>query len=204
MSFKKLHPTIKEALDHKGFETPLPFQKEILPKIKSGSSMYGIGPKESGKTTALIISVVHRLKGAAFEDSPRALILVKDKQASLELQLELQSFIRHTDLRIYCAYEEHDIDKQRDEIYEGVDILIATPKRLNKLYYLNSVHLGQLQIFAIEDSEFLIRNNYHNDVLRVTESLHKCQFLIFAETLFPQIERLKDSFMYNSQMVRIS
>ncbi len=203
MSFKKLHPTIKEALNNKDFEAPLPFQKEILPKIKGGANVYGIAPKGAGKTTALIISVVHRLKGMAFEDSPRVLILVKDKQAALSLQQEFQTFIRHTDLRTYCAYEEHDIDKQREEIYYGVDILIVTPKRLNKLYFLNSVHLGQLQIFAMEDSEFLIRNNYHSDVLRVTESLQKCQFLVFAETLFSQIERLKDTFMYNSQMIKI-
>ncbi len=202
MSFKKLHPTIKEALDHKGFEEPLPFQKEILPKIKGGANVYGIAPRDAGKTTALIISVVHRLKGEAFEDSPRALILVKDKEAALHLQQEFQTYINHTDLRTYCAYEEHAIDKQREEIYYGVDILIATPKRLNKLYFLNSVHLGQLQMFAIEDSEFLIRNNYHSDVLRVTESLHKCQFLIFAETLFPKIERLKETFMYSSQVVK--
>lgn len=203
MSFKKLHPIIKEALDQKGFDVPLPFQKEALPRIKGGANVYCIAPKDAGKTTVLIISVVHRLKGMALDDSPRALILVKDKQAALDLQQEFRKYIRHTDLRVYPAYEEHGIDAQRDEIYDGVDILIATPKRLNKLYFLNSVHLGQLQIFAMDDAEFLIRNNYHNDVLRVTESLQKCQFLIFAETLFPQIERLKDTFMYISQVVRV-
>jgi len=203
MSFKKLNPILKEAINHLGFEAPLPFQKEIIPKIKGGANVYGLAPKDSGKTSALIMSTIHKLKAEAFEDSPRALILVKDKQASLDLKEHFEQYTKHTDLRIYCAYEEYDVDKQREEIYYGVDILIATPKRLNKLYFLNSLHLGQLQIFAIEDSEFLIRNNYHSDVLRVTESLNKCQFLIFGESMHPRIERLKGSFMYNAQTVKM-
>lgn len=201
MSFKKLNPLLKEAMNEKGIVDPLPFQSAILPKIKGGANVYGIGPEGCGKTIAIIISTIHKLKGTAVDDSPRALILVKDKQAALDLMQNFEELARHTDLRIYCAYEEYDLEKQREEIYYGVDILIATPKRLNKLYFLNSVHLGQLQLFVLEDAEFLIRNNYHNDVLRVTESLQKCQYLIFAKSMHQKFERLKESFMYNSQIV---
>ncbi|MFD2541089.1 DEAD/DEAH box helicase [Lacinutrix gracilariae] len=203
MSFKKLHPALKEALDTLEFEAPLAFQKKILPKLKGGANVYGLAPAGFGKTTALIIATIHKLKAEAFEDSPRALILVKDKQAALDLKAEFEKFTRRTDLRVYAAYEEQTLDQQREEIYYGVDVLIATPKRLNKLYFMNSVHLGQLQIFALEDAEFLIRNNYHNDVLRVTESIQKCQYIILAESMHSKYERLKDSFMFNAQEVKM-
>lgn len=203
MSFKKLNPVLKERIEEQGFDEPLPFQKTILPKLKSGANVYGIAPKGSGKTTALIIAIIHKLKAVAVEDSPRALVMVKDKQAALYLKEQFEIFTKGTDLRLYCAYEEYDIDKQREEVYYGVDILIVTPKRLNRLYYMNSLHLGELQIFALEDAEFLIRNNYHDDVLRVTESLQKCQYVIFAEIMHQRYKRLQDSFMYNSQIVSI-
>jgi len=203
MSFKKLNPLLKEKLDQQGFIEPLPFQNEILPKLKGGANVYGIAPKGAGKTTALIIAIIHKLKAEAVDDSPRALVMVKDKQAALDLKEQFEVFTKGTDLRLYCAYEEYDIDKQREEVYYGVDILIVTPKRLNRLYYMNSLHLGQLQIFVLEDAEFLIRANYHDDVLRVTESLHKCQYAIFAETMHKRYERLQESFMYNSQIVSL-
>jgi superfamily II DNA/RNA helicase len=203
MSFKKLNPVLKEALDNLGFVKLLPFQKAILPKLKGGANVYGIAPKGSGKTTALIIAIIHKLKAEAFEDSPRALILVRDKQAALDLKEEFEKFTKRTDLRLYCAYEEYPLDKQREEVYYGVDVLISTPKRLNKLYFMNSLHLGQLQLFALEDAEFLIRNNYHNDVLRVTESLDKCQYVILAENMHEKYERLQSSFMYNAQKVEV-
>ena len=203
MSFKKLNPLLKEAIKNQGFDAPLPFQSEILPKLKGGANVYGIAAQGSGKTTALIITTIHKLKAQAAGDSPRVLIMVKDKQAALDLKEQFDPFLKRTDLRLYCAYEEYDLEKQREEIYYGVDILIVTPKRLNKLYYMNSLHLGALQLFAIEDAEFLIRANYHDDVLRVTESLHKCQYVIFAEIMHERYERLQDSFMGHSQIINL-
>ena len=140
MPFKKLIEPLKESINHLGFETPLPFQKKILSKIKGGANVFGIGPLGCGKTSSLIISVVQKLKGKAFEDAPRVLIYVKDKQAALDLEREFNAYTSNTDLRVYCAYEEHDFEKQREEIYYGVDIVIGTPKRINKIFFSNGIN----------------------------------------------------------------
>lgn len=202
MSFKKLIEPLKDTLEHKGFETPLPLQKKILSRIKGGSSLYTYAPKGSGKTSSIIISVVQKLKNA-FEDAPRALIFVKDKQTALDLELEFKSYTRGTDLRIYCAYDEKSIDDQRDEIYYGTDIIIATPKRLNRLFYLNSVNLNTLQMCIIDDAEFLFRNNNLAEVTRTPESIGKCQYLVFAEKHDARYDRWRDTFMYNADVVKL-
>ena len=145
MPFKKLIEPLRDILDHLGFSEPLALQKQIISPIKSGSSLFVIAPDNSGKTTSLVISVIQKLK-SAFEDSPRALIFVKDKEAALGLEDLFNTFKKGTNLRVYCAYDEHNIDAQRDEIYDGVDIVIATPKRLNKIFYLNGINLNKLQI----------------------------------------------------------
>jgi len=203
MPFKKLIEPLKEALIRKGFQEPLPFQKRILSKIKGGASVFGIGPDDCGKTTTLIISVIQKLKGKAFEDAPRILIFVKDKQAALNLELEFNAYKNRTDLRIYCAYDEHDIDTQRDEIYNGVDIVIATPKRLSKLFYLNGINLNRLQMLIVEDAEFLFRNNNFGEVSRIPESISKCQYVIFSTKFDARFERWQNSFMFNSQIVKV-
>ena len=201
MSFKKLIQPLKNILEHKGFNEPLPFQKLTLPKIKSGASLFCIAPKETGKTTSIVLSVIQKLKGEAFEDAPRALIFVKDKQAALDLELEFRAFLRGSNLRIYCAYDQKNIDDQRNEIYDGVDIVIATPKRLNKIYYLNGINLNKLQMFIVEDAEFLLGNNNLAEITRTPESIGKCQYLVFSTTFDKRFERWLDTFMYNAQVV---
>ncbi|MDR5589750.1 DEAD/DEAH box helicase [Christiangramia sp. SM2212] len=203
MSFKKLNPLLKEALNDLGYESPTAFQKKALPKIKSGADLYCLAPDNAGKTTALIISVIQKLKAEAFEDSPRALIYVKDKEAALELEQRFRDFTREMDLRIYCAYEEQNIDDQKDDIYYGVDIVIATPKRLSKLFSMTGIHLGQLQLFIIEDAEFMAKSGLYNDVVRIPLSINKCQYLVFAAEMEPKIERLQEQFMDRAQIVRV-
>ncbi len=201
MPFKKLIEPLKDTIQNNGFEQPLPLQKQILSKIKSGSSLFVIAPNKAGKTTSIIISVIQKLK-VAFEDAPRALIFVKDKQAALDLELEFNTYKRGTDLRVYCAYEEHDIDTQKEEIYYGTDIVIATPKRLNKIFYLNGINLNKLQICIVEDAEFLFRGNNFAEVTRTPESIGKCQYLIFSTAYDNRFDRWRESFMYNAQVLK--
>jgi superfamily II DNA/RNA helicase len=204
MPFKKLIQPLKDTLESKGFNEPLAFQKLILAKIKSGASLFCIAPKGSGKTTSIILSVVQKLKGEAFEDAPRALIFVKDKQSALDLELEFNSFLKGTDLRVYCAYDEKNIDTQRNEIYDGVDIVIATPKRLNKIYYLNGINLNKLKMFIVEDAELLFKNNLLEELTRTPESIGKCQYLVFTTTMDSRLERWRETFMYNAQTIKFN
>lgn len=204
MSFKKLNPPLKEAIERLGFESPTAFQKNALPKIKSGADLYCLAPEGSGKTTAMIISVIQKLNSEAIEDSPRALIYVKDKEAALELEQKFKKFTREMDLRIYCAYEEQNIDDQKDAIYYGVDIVIATPKRLGKLFSMTGIHLGQLQLFILEDAEFLSKPGNIDEIVRIPLSISKCQYLVFGEKMVPKMERLQDTFMERARVIKVS
>ncbi|OIQ23951.1 DEAD/DEAH box helicase [Lacinutrix sp. MedPE-SW] len=202
MSFKKLNPEILEALETNGFEAPTPFQKKVIPIIKGGANVFCIGNKGCGKTTAIIISVMQKLKSKAIGDAPRALILVETKADALKLKEEFEKFTRRTDLRIYTAYDEQTLEQQREEVYYGQDILIATPKRLNKLYLLNSLDLSQLKMYILEDAEFAEKGAYFAAINRIPESIDKCQYLIFAEKLTPRLKRFEDTFMFLAQVIK--
>jgi superfamily II DNA/RNA helicase len=202
MSFKKLHPLLKESLEHLGFESSNPFQKKLLPILKGGADAYVMAPKGSGKTTALIIATIHKLKAAAFEDSPRAIVVVEDKAKAIALKEEFERFTKNMNLRLYALYDEYDAEKQKTEIYPGQDIVIATPARLSKLYFLNGIHLGEIQLFAIEDADYLARNNTYNHILRLSESLSKCQYIIMADEMNSKIKNYQNAFMINAKFIK--
>ncbi|MDT0685226.1 DEAD/DEAH box helicase [Autumnicola psychrophila] len=202
MSFKKLNTPLKEALDRLGYESLLPFQKKLIPKIKSGKNLFAIAPEGNGKSTAIVISTLQILESKAFEDAPRALIFVKDKQAALELEEKFNEFTRYMDVRVFSAYDEPDIEQQKVSIYEGVDVVIATPNKLFKLFKITGINVSQLKLFIVEDAEFLLNSRDFNDLIRVPAHITKCQYLVFASEFNSKIERLKDSFMSHSEVVR--
>jgi len=199
MSFKKISEALSENLERNEIMEPNEFQTKILSKIKSGAHLYGIGPKGCGKTMALMISVLTKLKSKSEGDNPRALIFVKDKTAAESLQAEFKKLTRFTSVRVVLAIEEHTLAKQKDEIYLGSDIVIATPKRLSKLYFLNGINLTQLQMMIVEDAEFIMKNNFHTTIDRISESLPKTQFLVFARE---KNNRFDDLFMSRALIIK--
>jgi superfamily II DNA/RNA helicase len=202
MSFKKLNPELKAVLAQQGIVEPTLLQKNIISKIKGGLDVYGIAADGKGKTTALIIGVLQRINYEAKGDNPRALIFVEDKEACLRLEEEFKKYLRFSEIRIALVYEERIINHQKDEIYAGADIVIATPKRLSKLYFLNGINLTELQMIVIEDAEFLNKGSFHTDIDRITESVEKSQRIVFAQTKDKKIARLDDLFMQRAQVVK--
>ena len=203
MSFKKLDTSFKERLKEVGIEKPTEFQSNTLSKIKGGINLIGIAPQGAGKTTAIIISIIQKLKTQSEDDAPRALIMVKDKEAALELEATFKKLLWGTDLLMCTVYEEQKIHVQQDELYEGVDIVITTSKRLSKLYFLNSINLNKLEMFFIDDAELLFINTALGDMDRLSQSISKCQYILFAEKYDKRYDKMLETFMFNAQVITV-
>lgn len=201
MPFKKLHSDIKEILVSKEIITPTPFQSRSIPIIKSGANVYCTAPAGSGKTTTLILTTLQKLKFEAAGNSPRAVILVENKQKALELYESFLTYTRHNSLRVYVGYQQLHIDVQKSEIFEGIDILISTPESMNKLFLLNGVNIAQLKILSIDDAGFLSQNSAYNALMSITQSIIKCQYVLYSEKMHPTLKRFESYFMEYSTTV---
>lgn len=202
MPFKKLHTNILERLERMDIATPTPFQRRSIPVIKSGANVFCTAPKDSGKTTTLILTTLQKLKCEAVGNAPRAVVLVENKEKAMELYQEFLRYTKYNSLRVYVGYEELHIDIQKSEIFEGVDILISTPKTMNKLFLLNGVSTSQLKIFSIDDAEFLIQKSDSSAIISITQSIQKCQYVLYTEELHPKIKRFESYFMEHSRIVQ--
>ena len=203
MPFKKLHASIKEALERLEIESATPFQEKAIPKIKSGSNVFGIAPKGSGKTTTMILNTLHKLQCKAIGDAPRAVVIIENKEKAIALHSKFLEYTKYTDLRVYMGYEELHIDVQKSEIFMGIDILISTPKNIHKLFLTNGVSISQLKILFVDDADFLLQRKELSSLTTTSESIKKCQYVIFAEQLNPRLEKLKNYFMTNAALVKI-
>lgn len=201
MAFKKINSELLASMEVKGLVEANHFQKQIIPKIKSGVDVFGIAKEGEGKTTTLLITVLHKLGFKAKGDNPRVLIFVKDKKAALALEEKFNNWVRTTNVRVYSVVEEHHIYNQKDLIYAGMDIVIATPNRLSKLYFQNGINLNELQMIVVEDANFLNTSNLLTDINRISESFKKMQHIVFATHFDSKLERMKDVFMERAHVV---
>lgn len=201
MPFKKLNVKTKEILEDLDMTTPTPFQIKSIPVIKSGANVYCVSKPGSGKTFTLVLTTLQKIKFEAEGTSPRAFVLVETMEKASELYDMFLQFTRYSSVRVYVAHEKNHIDLQKSEIFEGVDILISTSKSLHKLFLLNGVSTSQVKILSIDDAGFLTQKQAYNEVLAITQSLPKCQYVLYTEKMEPALSRLQDYFMEFSKTV---
>lgn len=198
----KLNKKLASALLEHGFEEPKPLQLKCIPKINGGADVIGIGPDACGKSSTVLISAIQKL-GSAFEDAPRALIIVANEEKALAMLEQFKLLSYNTDLRAEAVFESGKIDKQTEAIYFGTDIVIGTPKRVMEIYFKKNFNLNKIKLFVIDDAEMMIKISAQGHIDRLALSLPKCQHLVFANELNEKVEKLIEKFIISPIVVEV-
>ena len=201
MNFKKLIPELVSGIKHAGFdENPKIIQTKSIPQIKSGADLYIVAPEGSGKSTAIVIAIIQQLK-EAFEEAPRAIIMASTKEKAFEFEAQFEVLGKHTNLRVFTVFDQGVIQYQKDTIYEGLDVLIGTPKRLNELVKITGIPLTKIRMFVVDDAETFSLEKYHM-IYRLTDSIDKSQNVIIANVWKSNFAKLTERIMKNPKVVK--
>ncbi len=194
MFLKKINEKLLQGITEAGFTEPTELQKESFGAIKSGADCVLSVPDGEGKTTAIVINVIQKLD-KAFQQSPRALIIVQDKAKVLEMEELFSKLGKYTNLRVYGVYEQGDIDYDKNQISVGIDVLIGTAGRLNDMFATAGYDVNQLKMFIVDDTEILLKNRMESKITRISNSIAKTQRLFFTDVITERVEILADRLM---------
>ena len=193
MKLKKINSNLQKALIENELTEANEIQQETFSLIKSGADCVIIAPEKSGKTTTIVLNVIQRLE-KEFQESPRALIFVSNKDRLIEMKQMFEKFGNYTNLRVYGVHDKGDIDFDKNHISLGIDVLIGTPNRLNDLFSTAGFDVNQLKMFIVEDTDELLRLRYDTKIARIGENI-KTQRIFFSENDSERLETFADRVM---------
>lgn len=193
MKLKKINPDLQKALVENDLIEANDLQQETFSLIKSGADCVIIAPEKSGKTTTIVLNVIQRLE-KEFQESPRALIFVPNKEKLIEMKQMFEKFGNYTNLRVYGVHDKGDIDFDKNHISLGIDVLIGTPNRLNDLFSTAGFDVNQLKMFIVEDTDELLRQRFDTKISRIGENI-KTQRIFFSENHSERLEIFADRVM---------
>lgn len=179
MAFPKLREELAELLTARGFNEPNEFQSKIIDAVKAGKNLMVEGPLDAGKTTSILFSVLQRITEAG-EGSPRAIVICADDQRARILHEQFEKLCRPLDLTVDLAVEKGNMLQQRNDIFDGTEIIVGTPKRIHDLYIQNGFNVSKLKMFIIDDALEIMKANHKMRLSRLADSLPKCQHLLFS------------------------
>lgn len=186
-----------------GFLGPKEIQLKTMSRILGGQDIIGVGPEGSGKTTSYVLGVLMRLK-YGFEEAPRALILVPDKERIIEVVQRFELLNKNATIRIVPLHPDGNMEAQINAVTDGADIIIATPDRARAVYLKLGMNLNKIIMFIVDDAAEIIKRGMQLPVAELARSIVKCQHLVFTEVIHDKLHLLIDQFMNQPALIEVS
>ncbi len=182
------------ALGKRGISHPFPVQAAAIPDALAGRDVCGKAPTGSGKTLAFGLPLLARVDQAT-PHQPRALVLAPTRELAQQITRELQPAASAVHRRIYAVYGGVRYSSQHHALRKGVDVLVATPGRLEDLIDQGTVHLGEVDIAVIDEADRMADMGFLPAVRRLLDQTAKArQTMLFSATLDGDVAVLSRSY----------
>ena len=194
-----LHPRILESLTGMGAETPFPIQASTIPAAISGRDVLGRGKTGSGKTIAFTVPLVMKLVAAGSvprkPGKPRALILAPTRELADQIDRTVNGIARAVGFYTTCIYGGVPQRKQENAMSRGVDIVVATPGRLEDLISQRIIDLSEVETLVVDEADHMCDLGFIEGVRRIMRATGDSQKLLFSATLDREVDALVKEFL---------
>lgn len=206
MNFNELNinKQLLNALNDLGFDNPTPIQSLIFPKIMSGKDVVGIAQTGTGKTFAYLLPIINQLKFSK-QVTPRVLILVPTRELVIQVCDEIKKLTTYVNLRSTGIYGGANINAQKNEIFQGTDILVATPGRLLDMILNGVLRLKSIQKLVIDEMDEMLALGFRSQLVSVLDLLpKKRQNLLFSATISEDINNIIQIFFNQPELAEVA
>lgn len=206
MTFQDLNLTtpLLNAIEDLGISTPTPIQEQSLPVVLSGRDMVGIAQTGTGKTLAYLLPLLKTLKYSE-QKNPRILIMVPTRELVVQVVEELEKITKYINTRILGIYGGTNINTQKQQVAQGLDILVATPGRLYDLAINRDLQLKSIQKLVIDEVDVMLDLGFRFQLNNILELLPESrQNIMFSATMTTDVEKVIQDFFKNPETVSVA
>ncbi len=179
---------ILQALAEEGYEAPTPIQAQAIPHALSGRDLLGIAQTGTGKTAAFGLPLLHRLAAAGGRPPRggcRALILSPTRELASQIADSLKAYGRHLGLSVAVVFGGVPHGPQRRALSAGIDILVATPGRLQDHLDQGTARLDRVEALVLDEADQMLDKGFWPAIRRILPVLPKPRHTMFFSATMP-------------------
>lgn len=189
-----LPKSLQKAIDELGFTTPTPIQERAMPVIMSGRDMMGIAQTGTGKTFAYLLPILKQWKFMP-TDTPRVVIIVPTRELVVQVTEEVEKLSKYMSVRALGVYGGVNINTQKTQVYQGIDILVGTPGRVMDLALDNVIRFDALQKLVIDEFDEILNMGFRFQVTSILSMMkEKRQNILFSATMTDEVDEMLNDF----------
>ncbi|XP_024865201.1 probable ATP-dependent RNA helicase DDX43 isoform X2 [Kryptolebias marmoratus] len=201
------YPEIMENIERVGFVKPTPIQSQAWPVLLSGEDLIAIAQTGTGKTLAYLLPGFIHMDGQPVPRSERCgpgmLVLTPTRELALQVESECSKY-RYKGYKSICIYGGGDRRGQINVVQSGVDIVIATPGRLNDLQMNELINLRSITYVVLDEADRMLDMGFEPQILKILLDVRPDRQTVMTSATWPTgVRRLARSYLKNPMMVYV-
>ncbi|CAM1332034.1 Uncharacterised protein PB.1513, partial [Pycnogonum litorale] len=202
-----IEPKLLARLEKLGYDEPFEIQSKTLEHTLNGRNVIGRAKTGSGKTLAFAIPIVQKIYESTVKRgerrTPKAIVIAPTRELCHQIYKsvqELESFVR-----CVALYGGASMQRQMSTINNGVDVICATPGRLNDHLERGTFHLDNLKFLCLDEADELLNPNFKDQIENVlSNSPSEKQMLLFSATMPSDFINVIKKYVPNPEYVDIT
>jgi ATP-dependent RNA helicase RhlE len=192
----QLDPQLFANIEYIGFVTPLPIQDQAIPHVLKGADVLGVANTGTGKTAAFAIPLIHnRLKNGP---GSQTLIMAPTRELAIQIEHEIFKLSYKLRLKTALCVGGQPIYRQKMQLENRPDFIIATPGRLKDLLTRDFLKLNNCRALVLDEVDRMLDMGFIKDIKFIMEQMPaERQSLFFTATITSAIEEIIRSFMHS-------
>ncbi|HEX8003667.1 MAG TPA: DEAD/DEAH box helicase [Mycobacteriales bacterium] len=188
---------ILTVLAKNGMTHPFAIQAAAIPDALAGRDVLGKAQTGSGKTLAFGLPLLARLAGTqAAPKRPTGLVLVPTRELAGQVHDALAPFAMGLGVRVAVVVGGVSMGRQIMALRKGVDLVVATPGRLEDLIEQGACALGDVRLAVLDEADHMTDLGFLPAVRRLLgQTRPGGQRLLFSATLDANVRTIVDRYL---------
>ena len=191
-----INSDILKGLSSLGFQDPTPIQEQVIPlMLEKQIDMVCLAQTGTGKTAAFGVPLVQLTNTKSKQ--PQGLVLCPTRELCVQVARDIEAFSRNVEgVRVLAVYGGARIDQQITALRRGVQIVVATPGRLNDLINRGKVDFSGVRIAVFDEADEMLQMGFQdelNAILAHTPS--EKNTLLFSATMSKEVKAISRKYM---------
>lgn len=201
------YPDLLDELERAWFEKPTPIQMQAWPILLSGQDLIGIAQTGTGKTLAFLLpALIHIDRQPTPREErggPNVLVLAPTRELALQIEKEV-SKMKFRGIRAVCVYGGGSRREQVNIVTRGVEIVIATPGRLNDLVQAGYIDVSSITYLVLDEADRMLDMGFEPQIRKVLLDIRPDRQTVMTSATWPLgVRRLAQSYMEDPVQVYV-
>lgn len=201
------YPEILEEIYKQDFKQPSPIQSQAWPILLRGDDLIGIAQTGTGKTLAFLLPALIHIDGQTIprdqREGPTVLILAPTRELALQIDKEVSKY-QYKGIKSVCIYGGGDRKQQIKIVTKGVDIVIATPGRLNDLVLANYLNVINFSYIVLDEADRMLDMGFEPQIRKSLFDVRPDRQTVMTSATWPAgVRRLAETYMKDPIQVNV-